>query len=112
MSGYILLDEYSKELSECLNQDMANESANKAKAKLYISTYSQNQAKPHFKIEINNDSCHFDLVTGAAMDEMSENIAKYGKSIQKFYKSKKSWLCDIYNDNLPAKAPISARITL
>lgn len=110
MSGYILLDEYSKGLADCINQDIASESGNKVKAKLYISTYSQNQAKPHFKIEINNDSCRFDLITGAAIDEMSENIAKYGKSIQKFYKNKKSWLCDIYNDNLPAKAPASARI--
>ena len=36
---------------------------------------------------------------------------KYKNNIKKFYKDKRHWLCEIYNDNLPTDAPPQARIT-
>ena len=44
------------------------------------------------------------------MDPLEGELLDNIKTIEKFYKDKKRWLKEIYNDNLPAKAPVEARI--
>lgn len=103
MAKYVELEEYGKELAESFQ-------ISKKDLKLKISTYSKEDAEPHFCIDLKGKSCRFSLKTGKPLDSLEGELLDNLKIIEKFYKDKKRWLKEIYNDNLPAKALESARI--
>ena len=103
MAKYVELEEYGKELAESFQ-------INKKDLKLKISTYSKEGVEPHFCIDLNGESCRFSLKNGKPLDVLEGELLDNLKTIEKFYKDKKRWLKEIYNDNLPAKAPVEARI--
>lgn len=121
MTHYVLLDEYSAELSEDFERGaLIDDSFTKRSllekaigiinAKLKVSIYSNEIEPPHFKVEYQGESCRFRLSDGEPMDTMGIHISRYHRNIKKFYRDKKHWLCEIYNDNLPFDAPPQARI--
>ena len=121
MTRYVLLDEYSAELSEdfkrgalidnnFIKRSLMEKTIGKIDAKLTVSIYSNEIEPPHFKVEYQGESCRFRLSDGEPMDIMGTHISRYRHNIKKFYKDKKNWLCEIYNDNLPFDAPPQARI--
>ncbi len=103
MAKYVELEEYGKELVEYFQ-------ISKKDLKLKISTYSKEGVEPHFCIDLKGISCRFSLKTGKPLDPLEGELLDNIKTIEKFYKDKKRWLKEIYNDNLPAKAPIEANI--
>ena len=103
MAKYVELEEYGKELAESFQIDKKN-------LKLKISTYSKEDVEPHFCIDLKGKSGRFSLKTGKPMDSLEGELFDKLKTIEKFYKDKKRWLKEIYNDNLSAKAPVEARI--
>ncbi len=123
MTRYVLLDEYSEELSadfakgfwlddNFTQRYLIEKSIYTIEAKLNVSIYSNETEPPHFKVEYQGESCRFRLSDGEPMDTMGTHISKYRRNIKKFYRDKKHWLCEIYNDNLPSNAPPQARINL
>ena len=122
MSGYILLDEYSKELSEDIKKGpfiddtytkrLVLEKQIKVKGLNFkISVFSKESEPPHFLIEYQGEHCRFDLKTGEHIDNMGTHISSIRRNIKKFYNERRYMLCEIYNDNLPSDAPPQARIT-
>lgn len=123
MTRYVLLDKYSEELSADFAQGfwlddnftqryLIEKAIYTIDAKLKVSIYSNEIEPPHFKVEYQGESCRFRLSNGEPMDAMGTHISKYHRNIKKFYRDKKNWLCEIYNDNLPSNAPPQARINL
>lgn len=122
MTRYVLLDEYSIELSTDFQKGpliddistkrfLAEKKIGYINAKLEVSLYSNEIEPPHFNIKFQGENCRFRLDNGEPMDTMGPHISKYKNNIKKYYKDKRHWLCEIYNDNLPTDAPPQARIT-
>lgn len=121
MTNYVLLDEYSEELSADFRRGVwVDDTFTRRRldekcigyidAKLKVSIYSNEIEVPHFMVEYQGENCRFRLSDGEPMDSMGTHISIYHRNIKKFYMDKKHWLCEIYNDNLPSNAPPQARI--
>ena len=80
------------------------------RGKLKVVVYSNEIERPHFSVELPDEKCRFDLLTGEPIDIVPPKIRVYIRNIKDCYNARRDFIIKCYRENLADTAPPQARV--